>query len=174
MISAEAICEDAMDLKSNWDEIKRVFGSAIGSSRHCAIATIRPDGAPHVTPIGFIFLRDDQTAYYFEEHARQLPSNIAANPSVCLLLVNSGLLFWASFLLRGRFSSAPGVRLSGVAGDLRAATPEELDALQGRIKRFLNFKGGALIWSHLTHVRDIRIEQCEPVAYPNVTARFWR
>ena len=163
-----------MDLKANWPTIKRTFDAAIGSSRHCAIASVAPDGSPSVTPIGFIFLRDDQTAYYFEEHARQLPANLEHNPAVALLLVNSGAVFWASFLLRGRFSAPPGIRLKGVAGARRPATDAERKALAARIRPFRRFKGSDLIWSRLEHVRDIRIERCEPVTYPNVTEGLWR
>lgn len=163
-----------MDLEANWSTIKKTFDATIGSSRHCAVASVAPDGSPCVTPIGFIFLRDDQTAFYFEEHARQLPTNLGQNPKVALLLVNSGALFWASFLLRGCFTSPPGMRLFGVAGGRRPATDAERQALAARIRPYRRFKGSSLIWSRLDHVRDIRIERCEPVTYPNVTEALWR
>ena len=95
-----------MDLKANWKQIRATFDAALKSSMHCAIATTDADGNPHVTPIGFIFLRDDYTAFYFEEHARKLPRNLQQNPRVCLLLVNTSRRLWATALLRGRFRLA--------------------------------------------------------------------
>ena len=57
-----------MDMVKDWIKIKEVFDDCISSSKHAAIATVSPDGTPHVTPIGFIFLRDDCSAYYFEQY----------------------------------------------------------------------------------------------------------
>jgi general stress protein 26 len=108
-----------VDLRDNWEQIKIAFESGIKSSLHCAIATVSADGTPHVTPIGFIFLREDHTAYYFEEYTQKIPQNIEHNPRVCLLLVNSGRWFWVTALYRGKFASLPGIRLIGVAGDRR-------------------------------------------------------
>jgi hypothetical protein len=162
-----------MDARENWDQIKITFDAAIRTSRHCAIATIGPDGFPHIAPIGFIFLRDDYSAYYFEEHARRLGANLDNDPRVCVLLVNSGARFWLSFLLRGAFPSSPGLRLAGHAGQRRKASAEELAALQRRLKPFGRLPGAQLIWDRLEHVRDIRFDSVHPVIYPNVSEHFW-
>ncbi|MDB4976530.1 MAG: pyridoxamine 5-phosphate oxidase-related, FMN-binding protein [Myxococcaceae bacterium] len=162
-----------MNLRENWPQIRSTFESSLHSSLHCAIATIRDDGYPHVTPIGHIFLRDDQTAFYFEEHARRLPENLQHNPRVCLLFVNSKRWFWARALFRGRFVSPPGMRLLGVAGDRREATNAELAAYEARVKSFKRLKGYSLIWKDLRHVRDIKLEHCEPIVYPYMTDGLW-
>jgi hypothetical protein len=78
-----------MDVMKNWDQIKITFDASIRSSRHSAIATIGSDGIPHITPIGFIFLCSDCSAFYFEEHARQLGANLDNDPRVCVLLVQA-------------------------------------------------------------------------------------
>ena len=161
-------------MQENWPQIRATFQSSIQSSLHCAIATTREDGYPHITPIGHIFLRDDQTAFYFEEHPRRLPQNLMHDRRVCLLFVNSTRWFWASSLFSGRFASAPGMRLLGVAGDRRAATDAEKSAYQQRVRAFKRLKGYALIWKDLSHVRDIKLEQCEPVLYPHMTDGLWK
>jgi hypothetical protein len=163
-----------MDLKENWPQIRKAFESSIQSSLHCAIGTTGADGYPHVTPIGHVFLRDDFTVFYFEEHPRKLPLNLARDPRVCLLLVNSKRWFWLSSLVRGRFASPPGIRLLGVAGERRLATDDERAAYQARVKAFRRFKGYQLIWNDLQHVRDIKLERFEPVVYPVMTEGLYR
>jgi uncharacterized protein len=162
-----------MDLEANWSQIRATFEASLESSLHCAIATTDADGNPHVTPIGHIFLRDDRTAYYFEEHARKLPQNLAHNPRVCLLLVNSSRWLWATSLYRGRFANPPGLRLMGIAGERRLATEQEKVAYEARVRRFRRLKGYALIWKDLNHVRDIQLRSFEPIVYPTMTDGLW-
>jgi nitroimidazol reductase NimA-like FMN-containing flavoprotein (pyridoxamine 5'-phosphate oxidase superfamily) len=163
-----------MNLEDNWAQIKIAFDSGIKSSRYCAIGTVSPDGYPHVTPIGFIFLRDDYTAFYFEEYTKKIPQNVERNPRVCLMLVNRGGLFWFASLYKGRFDSPPGIRLLGVAGERRAATDQEKAAYRARVKPFRRLKGYDLIWKDLNHVREIKLERFEPVVYPKMTDHLWR
>jgi hypothetical protein len=163
-----------MDLKTNWEQVKQVFESGIKSSLHCAIATVGADGFPHVTPIGFIFLRDDYTAFYFEEYTHKIPHNLQHNPRVCLLTVNSGGWFWLRSLFAGRFASAPGIRLMGVARERRLASAREKETYRARVRPFRRLKGYGLIWRDLSYVRDIQLESFEPVAYPKMTDGLWR
>ena len=148
--------------------------SGIKTSRHCAIASVSADGYPHVTPIGFVFLRDDFSAYYFEEYTKRLRENVEHNPRVCLCLVNSGAIFWLRSLYKGRFAAAPGIRLRGLAGERRAATEAEKAAYRTRVRSLRNLKGYALIWQDLSHVREIKLESCEPVSYPGMTDHLFR
>lgn len=163
-----------MDLRANWPQIQAAFRAGIRSSLHCAIASVSADGYPHVTPIGFVFLRDDCTAFYFEEHTKRLPQNLAHNAKVCLMTVNSSPWLWVRSLLRGKFATPPGLRLIGVAGERRLATDAEKAAYQARVKAFRGSRGYDLIWRDLQHVRDIRLERVEPVLYPQMTDGLWR
>ena len=163
-----------MDLHSNWDQIRATFDASIRSSLHCAIATADAEGNPHVTPIGHMFLRDDRTAFYFEEHPRTLPKNLQENRRVCLLLVNSSRLFWARSLFGGRFATPPGVRLMGIAGERRPATEEEKGLYRGRVGAFRRLKGYALIWKDLAHVRDLQFHSFAPILYPKMTDGLWQ
>jgi len=163
-----------MELIENWAQIKSAFGSGVKSSLHCAIASIGPDGWPHVTPIGFIFLRDDYTAFYFEEYPKKLPQNIAHDPRICLLSVNSSKLFWLGSLFSGKFQSSPGIRLYGIAGERRRAVEAEKLAYLARVKPFRRLTGYDLLWKNLEHVRDVRLERFEPVVYPRMTEHLWQ
>ncbi len=82
-----------MNLQKNWPQIRSTFESSIRSSLHCSIASIREDGYPHVTPIGHIFLRDDQTAFYFEEHTRATAAESAAQPTRLSVLPCEPILY---------------------------------------------------------------------------------
>lgn len=157
-----------MDLHQDWDVIKTVFSEALSSNRHCTIGSVDANGNPHITPIGFVFLRDDKTLYYFEQYSKNLPLNFKTNRNVCVSLVNSGAKFWLSSLAKGRFASFPGMRFYGEVGDTRQAWPDELAGLRKRIGPLQYLKGGRLIWSGLETVREIRLTGVEPVRYPRM------
>lgn len=163
-----------MDLTENWVQVRAAFEAGIASSKHAAIATVGSDGFPHVTPIGFVFLREDRTAFYFEEYTRRMRENLERDPRVCLMSVNTGGWFWLTSLLKGRFESPPGVRLMGTAGARRPATEAEKDAYRARVKSLRATRGYELIWRDLSHVRDITLERFEPVVYPRMTDGLWR
>lgn len=163
-----------MELQANWEQIRIAFDAGIQSSLHCAIATVGADGTPHITPIGFTFLRDDHSVFYFEEYSQRIPQNLAHNRRVCLMLVNSGRWFWLRALFRGRFPSSPGIRLMGTAGERRPATETEKAAYRARVKPFRRLKGYDLIWRDLNHVREIKLDGFEPVTYPVMTGHLWR
>ena len=109
-----------------WPQVRRVCSQAFGSSLHYSMASVTEDGAPHITPIGSLLLREPGHAIYFEEFTRHMPQNFQRDNRVCVLAVNSGLWFWVKALLRGRFSSPPALRLHGTVGDPRKGTPEEI------------------------------------------------
>lgn len=146
-----------------WEKIRKLFNRSFYSSLHYAIATVNPDGTPHVTPIGSLILLDGQKGVYFEEFPNQLPANLGSNPRLSVLAVNSGKLFWLKSLLAGAFATPPGIRLYGIAGQRREATPEELKAWHRRISPFRFTKGYQLLWKNMKHVREIRFESYEPI-----------
>jgi uncharacterized protein len=100
-------------------------------------------------------------------------ANLEHNPRVCLMSINSSGMFWAASLYKGKFSSAPGIRLIGVAGELRVATQEEKAAYLARVKPFRKLKGCDLLWTDLNHVREIKLEGFEPVVYPKMMDHLW-
>ena len=163
-----------MQIKQNWTEIKRVVARGQAAMLRCSIASVSPEGTPNITPVGTVFLRDDQTGFYFDQYTNTLAQNLETNPKVCVMAVNTSLFFWLRSLLIGRFVSPPGVRLYGTIGDLRPATPEELQHVQQRVRSTRWLKGNRLLWSNFSHVRDISFTSFRPVSYPSMTERLWK
>lgn len=137
------------------------------------MASVSDTGRPHITPIGFIYLRSPSLAVYFEQYTTKMPGHFADNPNVCIMAVNSGFLFWFRSLMKGRFSAAPGIRLNGTAGQRRKATPEEIRLYQESVRSTRRFKGHKLIWDGLETVREVHLESFDPVGYPGMTDHLW-
>ncbi|WP_330180441.1 pyridoxamine 5'-phosphate oxidase family protein [Nocardia sp. NBC_01503] len=155
-----------MTVDREWDQVREIVSRAKRSTGHFAIASVDRDGMPNVTPIGTVFLRDDRTGFYFDQYTSALASNLDANPRVCLSAVDSGSLFWFRSLLTGRFATPPGVRLYGTAGPRRLATAAELEQVRRRVRPMLLLKGGRLLWSDFTHVRELTFDSFRLVRYP--------
>lgn len=162
-----------MDIKKNWPKIKKVLEQGQASSIYCSIATVNPDGTPHITPVGTVFLRDDQTGYFFDHYAERLGKNIDLNPNVCIMAVNAGRMFWFRSLFKGEFVAPPGVRLYGKVGPIRPATAQEIAKIESRVKPSRWLKGARLLWTDFTHVRDIEFSCYKPVTYPMMMDGMW-
>ncbi len=166
------VSRDASALETLWPEIVATFAHAQASSLYCSVASIDTAGQPNVTPIGTLFLGQPCSGFYFDRYTVSLAANVEANPMVCAMAVNAGKMFWLRALLMGEFSSAPGVRLYGTAGPLRVATCAEKLQIQERVGRARWLKGGRLLWSSFTHVRDLSFTSYRLVAYPVMMERF--
>ena len=163
---------EASDLEKQWPQIVATFARAQTSSLYCSIASVDTVGQPNVTPIGTLFLGKPCSGFYFDQYTASLAANVDVNPEVCAMAVNASKFFWLRALLAGKFSSLPGVRLYGTAGPLRDATPGEKLQVQRRIGRTRWLKGGRLLWSSFTHVRDLSFTSYRLVAYPVMMERF--
>ncbi len=162
-----------MDLKDNWTTVKALFRDAFNSSFHYAIATVRENGEPHVTPIGSLILGRPGQGFYFEKFTQRLASNVETNKRVCVLAVNSSRWFWLKSLIAGKFASAPSVRLYGVAKGLRPATEREKLLWQRRVNRARLTKGHKLMWRDMHMVREIEFDRFEPVHIGPMTHGLW-
>jgi predicted pyridoxine 5'-phosphate oxidase superfamily flavin-nucleotide-binding protein len=162
-----------MEIGKHWETIRTIFDEAYNSCSHFAVATINEDGSPHVSPIGALILRDNQTGFYFEENPKKMPRNLKRNPRVCILAVNADKLFWGKALLEGKFMTPPAVRLSGTAGELRKATADEVASWQEKIAIAKGTKGYKLLWENFGQVRDITFDSFEPVLLGEMTGDLW-
>lgn len=158
-----------MEISQDWPDIKALFRETFRSSFHYAIATVNPDGSPHVTPIGSLILTQPGQGFYFEKFTQQLPRNLAANNRVCVLAVNSSRWFWIGSLFRGRFPTRPAIRLHGVAGELRPATEREKALWLKRVRPARFSKGHAMMWRDMDQVREIAFDRVEPVRIGRMT-----
>ena len=162
-----------MDIKQHWPEILNVLQNGKKSNRYFSIATVDKNGNPHVTPIGHVFFRDDMTGFYFDAYSKAMPENYQANRNICLMSVNSSTGFWLKSLFKGKFSSAPAVRLMGEVSDARQATSQEITQLKNSIKITRALKGHKLLWGDLSRVRDMRFTEFSPAKYPVMCEDLW-
>jgi uncharacterized protein len=169
-MTAEDEC--ALD-ETHWTAIKDIVGRAKKSTLHCAIASTDADGAPHITPVGTVFLRDDCTGFYFDQYTSALARNVERDPRVCVMAVDTARLFWLRSLLTGRFTAPPAVRLYGTASALRPATSPELQQVRQSVRATQRLKGGRMLWSDFSQVRDITFSGFRPVRYPVMMSHLW-
>ncbi len=163
-----------MDAKNQWAIIHHLFDDAIASSLHYSIATVNPDGTPHVTPIGSLIFTKENKGFYFEVFSNKLTRNLQTNQRICVLAVNSNPLFWLTSLFLGRFTALPAIRLIGYAGERRKATDYERRLMHKRIRRFKSLKGYKILWGRLEHVRELHFEAVEPILLGKMTEDFWQ
>ena len=152
-----------------WVTASGVFKRAFRSSFHYSIATVGPDGAPHVTPIGSVMLTEPGRWVFFDVFASHLSQNLDNDPRVCVMAVDTTKRFWLTSLARGRLDSPPAIRLAGTAGPRRTPTTEEVQRWLRRVRPVRRLKGHVLLWGKLTHVRDLEFEEAIPVRFGAMT-----
>lgn len=138
--------------EDKWKEIVKYYDELKQSSM---VGSVNSIGQPNVTPIGSLVLKDDFSGYYFDLFTKELSDNLDQNKNVCVLLVNTGILFWLKSLYANKYKKPPGIKLIGSAGNKRNASEEEIELLRNKIKPFKIFKGYPTIFGNLSYVRDI-------------------
>lgn len=158
-----------MDITTNWDTIRKHFNKSFSSNFHISIASVDSDNNPTVSPIGSLFLNDDQTGFYFEKFPSKLPTHAKINPYVCLLGVNSSNVFWIKSLFREKFNTYPAIKLYGELGERREATEKEIKRLNRRMKVTNGLRGNTYLWKKMEFVREIRFTKAEKVNLGKMT-----
>lgn len=156
-----------------WNAIRAMAGEGFRSSFHFAIASIDPDGAPRVSPIGSLRLMPDRTAVYFEIFTQGLSRNLDTNPQLCILAVNSSRWYWLRSLYAGRFAALPAVRLFGVAGPTREVTMDDVEWWERRVGKARRLRGYRHLWGRdlllSARARPITITRVEAVQLGEMT-----
>ena len=158
-----------MDIKEDWQKIRGHFRVSFKSNFHVSIASVGSNGNPTVTPIGSLFLNDNQTGYYFERFPSKLPTHVKFNNNVCILSVNSGRWFWLKSLFSDEFKSYPALKLYGHLGKKRHATESEILRLQRRMKITKGLRGNRTLWVNMQNVRDIKFDSVEKINLGKMT-----
>ena len=158
-----------MDIVENWQKIRDHFNRSFRTNFHVSIASVDIDGNPTVTPIGSLFLNDNQTGFYFEKYPQNLPIHAEYNNRVCVLAVNSGKVFWLNSLFLGKFSRHPGIKLYGDLGKRREASEKEIQRLNRRMKATKGLKGNAYLWDDMMHVREVVFSTAEKINLGKMT-----
>lgn len=158
-----------INLENNWQKIRTHFSKSFGANMHVAIASVNKDNQPTVTPIGSLFLNDNQTGFYFEKFATKLNSNSKINNKICVLAVNSSKWFWLKSLFKMSFSEYPAVKFYGELGVKRDATQKEYRAFQRRIRQTKRLKGSKYLWQDMSMVREIKFTKGEKINLGKMT-----
>lgn len=157
------------NIDKDWGKIKRHFSRCTSSNMHIVIASVNDKGEPTATPIGSLFLNDNQTGFYFEKYATKLNKNSETNKNVCLLAVNNSKRFWLKSLFKGSFDKYPGLKLYGELGEKRDATDREMRAFQRRVRYTRMLKGHRYLWKEMSMVREITFTKAEKINLGKMT-----
>ena len=152
-----------MDIKNDWNKIRAHFKRCFRSNFYVSIASVAHDNKPTVTPIGSLFLNDDQNGFYFEKYPSKLPTYAKTNKHICVLAVNSNSWFWVKSLFRGRFRNYPAIKLYGKLGERRKASEKEKSRLNRRMATTKGFRGNAYLWGDMEYVREVVFDRAEKI-----------
>ncbi len=158
-----------MNIQTDWSKIRQHFNKSFRSNFHISIASVDCQNNPTVTPIGSLFLNDNQTGFYFEKYPSKLPQYAKVNPNICVLGVNSGTLFWLKSLFIGKFKNYLAVKLYGQLGERRKTTQKETDRLNRRMKATKGLKGNLYLWGEMEFVREIKFSKAEKINLGQMT-----
>ena len=150
-----------MDIIKDWKTIREHVKECVRTSLHVSIAAVNKNNVPTITPIGTLFLNNNQTGFYFEKFSSGLTSNVEKNNMVCVLAVNSGTFFWLKSLFYGQFKKHPALKLYGELGQKRKATAAERHALSRRMRFTKSLKGNQYLWNDMQFVREIHFNDVE-------------
>ncbi len=161
-----------MVIVTDWQKIRRHFNKSFSSNFYVSVASVDAENNPTVTPIGSLFMNDDQTGFYFEKFPSKLPEHAKSNPKVCLLGVNSGRMFWIKALFREKFTDFPAIKLYGELGVKRKATEKEIKRLNRRMKTTNGLKGNTYLWKKMEFVRVIKFTKAEKINLGKMTSEL--
>jgi len=152
-----------MNIETEWNKLRKHFNKSFRTTLHVSIASVDSENKPTVTPIGSLFLNDNQTGFYFEKYPSKLPIHAKTNRNICVLGLNSGTLFWLKSLFKGKFENYPAIKLYGKLGERRKATEKETNRLNRRMKVTNGLKGNKYLWGEMEFVREIAFARAEKI-----------
>ena len=158
-----------MDLIADWKTIRKHFNKSFSQNLFISIASVDADNNPTVTPIGSLFLNNNQTGFYFEKYPTKLPEHAKTNKNICALAVNNSKWFWIKSLYKGRFKINPAIKLYGQLGERRKATDKETSRLNRRMKSTKGLKGNRYLWKNMEFVRDVTFTKVEIINLGKMT-----
>ena len=158
-----------INFEEDWQKIRKHFSSSFAANMHFSIASVNEENEPTVTPIGSLFLNNNQTGFYFEKFATKLNTNSKVNNKICVLAVNSNKWFWLKSLFKMKFDEYPGLKLYGELGIKREATEKEYRAFQRRIRKTKRLKGSKYLWQDMSMVREIKFTRAEKINLGKMT-----
>lgn len=148
----------------------RHIKNLVKKSLYCSISTVQKDGVPHCSPVGSVFLEDENRGYYLEMFTGAVQRAQSNNSHGCILVVNTSLLFWIKSLFKGYFPTPPAVRLLVKFGEKRPVSEVEEQRFRKRVRPLRMLKGHRLLWSRAEHAREFSIQKVIPVSLGKMTS----
>ncbi|OUR96290.1 hypothetical protein A9Q84_07995 [Halobacteriovorax marinus] len=142
----------------------------IKNSMYCSISTITKDGLPHSSPIGSVFLENEEGGYFIEMFTKSMIDK--SKEKACIMAVNTSLFFWLISLIKGRFNTHPATRLLVTLGEKRKITEIERAHFQKKVKPFKWLKGYKHMWSTANYVRTFTVDKVIPVSIGKMTKQL--
>ncbi len=161
-----------MDIQKSWKQIRIHFSKSFKSSLHVSIASVDAENNPTVTPIGTLFLNDDQTGFYFEKFPSKLPEHAKRNNNICILGVNSNRWLWIKSLYKVKFIEYPALKLYGTLGQRRKVTKKETSRLKRRMRSTKRLKGHQYLWGNMEFVREVHFTKVEKINLRKMTSNL--
>ncbi len=154
-----------MTSRLTWSEVKKHYRKCQRQNLQHAIATVDELGLPQVTPIGTVFLNNDQTGFYFEMYTKALPDCAKTTKKIAILGVNTSKWYWLKALYKGVFYGPPAIKLYGQLGQRRKATKVEINRLDRRLSIGNKMKGYDLLWKNMVFIREFSIDSFKMVEF---------
>ena len=161
--AAAAAAAAPTDLAARWQDVRRLWKA----TQFGAFATVGPDGAPQVTPIGSVYLHPTEPrGFYHPIFSTRLPKALTQDQRFELLFVDAGITPWLKGLFSGSFDRLIAVRLKGRAsGPRRHATPDEAAHFQRRVRPLRWTRGYDLLWKDARFVQELAFDSLVPVRF---------
>lgn len=147
-------------------KIKPLFSQAM----FCSVATVDPDGIPHVSPIGSVVLEDKNQGWFFQKFTKNIPINTIGSEYATIMAVNDNKWFWLKSILKGRFKQPPAMRILVRLGQLKPASEQQSKKFRRRVGLFKRTKGYRMMWQEMSDVREFEIIEYRPVYIGAMTA----
>jgi hypothetical protein len=162
----DAVSKDAgqaADLAAHWGEIRAVWKA----TQFGAFATVGPDGAPQVAPIGSVYLHPSEPrGYYHPVLTARFRKALVEDQRFELLFVDTRASRWLMGLLRGRFDRLVAARLKGHAlGPRRPTTQQEAERWQRMVRAVRWTRGYDLLWKDVRFVQELAFDAMIPVRF---------
>ena len=145
----------------------RHIKNLVKNSLYCSVSVVSKQGHPHSSPIGSVYLQNEQQGYFIEMFSKSCATQVGNK--ACIMAVNTSIMYWLKSLFYGRFASPPATRLLVTLSERRKISEQEMAQFQRKVRPFRRLKGYKHMWSSASFVRPFTIDQVIPVSIGKMT-----
>ncbi|MCJ8320493.1 MAG: hypothetical protein MJK12_12720, partial [Colwellia sp.] len=134
---------------------------------YCSLSVISKEGHPHISPIGSVYLTNEESGYFIEMFTKSFGDQV--DNKACIMAVNTSPVFWLKSLFSGKFATPPATRLLVTIKERRKISEEETAHFRKRVKLFRRLNGYKHMWSSARYVRPFTVDKVIPVSIGKMT-----